>query len=113
VIYVTLLGFPPKGDAVDWLGSHPEAKAADVLALCCEQYPGIAPGDDGAKVVGSEAPQADTHGQAADDPPNTCRYGGGRFELTQRGVLFTGTDHEGNQKAPVANGCRCCSWGRR
>ncbi len=35
------------------------------------------------------------------DPPNTCRYGGGRFELTQRGVLFAGTDHEGNQKEPV------------
>jgi DNA primase len=31
VIDVDLLGLPPKGDAVDWLASHPEAKAADVL----------------------------------------------------------------------------------
>jgi len=101
VIDVTLLGLPSKGDAVDWLGSHPEAKAADVLALSCEQDPEIAPGGDGAKVAGYAAAQADAHAQAADDPPNSCRYGGGRFELTQRGVLFIGTDHEGNQKAPV------------
>ena len=101
VIDVTLLGLPPKGDAVDWLASHPQVKAADVLALACQQDLKIAPGDDGAKLTGSEAPQADTYAQAADDPPNSCRYGGGRFELTQRGVLFTGTDHEGNQKAPV------------
>lgn len=98
---VDLLGLAPKGDAVDWLASHPEAKAADVLALACEQDPRIAAGDDGAKVAGSEAARADTHAQASDDPINTCRYGGGRFELTQRGVLFTGTDIEGNQKAPV------------
>nr|MBP6503834.1 hypothetical protein [Rhodoferax sp.] len=101
VIDVDLLGLPPKGDAVDWLASHLEGKAADVLALACEQDPEIAPGDDGAKLVGSEAAQADTQAQAAADPLNTCRYGGGRFELTQRGVLFAGTDHEGNQKEPV------------
>ena len=101
VIDVDRLGLAPKGDAVDWLASHPEAKAADVLALAFEQDPGIAPGDPGAKVSRSEAAQADTHAQAADDALNTCRYGGGRFELTQRGVLFAGTDHEGNQKAPV------------
>jgi hypothetical protein len=101
VIDIDLLGLPPKGDAVDWLVSHPQAKAADVLALACEQDPEIAPGDDGAKLVGSEAAQADTQAQAAADPLNTCRYGGGRFELTQRGVLFAGTDHEGNQKEPV------------
>ena len=101
VIDIDLLGLPPKGDAVDWLASHPQAKAADVLAMACEQDPEIAPGDDGAKVAGSEAAQAVTHAQAADDAPNTCRYGGGRFELMQRGVLFTGTDHEGNQKEPV------------
>jgi len=58
-------------------------------------------GDDGAKVAGSEAAHDDTYAQAADDPINTCRYGGGRFELTQRGVFFTGTDHEGNKRAPV------------
>ena len=101
VIDVDLLGLAPKGDAVDWLADHPEAKAEDVLALACEQDPEIAPGDDSAKVAGSEAAQANAHGQAAEDAPNSCRYGGGRFELTQRGVLFTGTDHEGNQKAPV------------
>ena len=101
VIDVDLLGLASKGDAVDWLASHLEAKAADVLALACEQDPRIAPGDDGAKVAGSEAAHADTHAQAADDPINTCRYGGGRYELTQRGVFFTGTDHEGNKRAPV------------
>jgi uncharacterized protein (DUF927 family) len=100
VIDVDLLGLAPKGDVVDWLASHPEAKAVDVLALACEQDPGVAPGDDGAKVAGS-AVQADARAQAADDPPNSCRYSDGRFELTERGVLFTGTDHEGNQKAPV------------
>ncbi len=101
VINVDLLGLAPKGDAVDWLASHPEAKAADVLALARKPDPSIAPGDDGAKVAGSEATQANSNSLAADDAPNTCRYGGGRFELTQRGVLFTGTDHEGNQKPPV------------
>ncbi len=101
VIDVDLVGLPPKGDAVDWLASHPETKAGDVLALACEQDPGIAPGDDGAKVPGSDAAQADAHAQAADDPINSCKYGGGRFELTQRGVFFTGTDRDGNTKAPV------------
>ncbi len=33
VIDVAPLGLPDKGDAVDWLASHPEATAADVLAL--------------------------------------------------------------------------------
>ena len=42
VIDVDLLGLAPKGDAVDWLASHPEANAADVLALACEQHPRIA-----------------------------------------------------------------------
>ena len=37
VIDVALLGLAVKGDAVDWLASHPEAKAADVLALACER----------------------------------------------------------------------------
>ncbi len=101
LIDVDLLGLPPKGDAVDWLASHPDAKAADVLALTYKQDPSIAPGDDGANVGGSEATQADAYPQAPVDPPNTCRYGGGRFALTQRGVLFAGTDHEGNQKEPV------------
>jgi uncharacterized protein (DUF927 family) len=49
----------------------------------------------------SEVAQADARAQAADDAPNTCAYGGGRFELTERGVFFTGTDHEGNQKTPL------------
>jgi len=101
VIDVAVMGLAPKGDAVDWLASHPGAKAADVLALACERDQSTAPGDDGAIVAGSEAALADTYAQATDDPVNTCRYGGGRFELTQRGVFFTGTDPEGNQKAPV------------
>lgn len=33
VIDVAALGLPPKGDAWDWLAAHPEATAADVLAL--------------------------------------------------------------------------------
>jgi len=65
VIDVTLLGRPPKGDAVDWPASHPEAKAADVQALSCEQDPRVAPGDDGAKVAGSEAARADMHAQVS------------------------------------------------
>ena len=101
VIDVDLLGLAPKDDAVDWLASHPEANAADVLALACAQAPRIVPGDESAKAAGSETAQADTHAQAANDALNTCSYCGGRFELTQRGVLFTGTDHEGNPKAPV------------
>ena len=101
VIDVDLLGLAPKGDAVDWLASHPEAKAADVMALACEQEPRIAQGDDAAKTARSETGLADAHIPATDDALNTCRYGGGRFELTQHGVLFTGTDHDGNQKAPV------------
>jgi uncharacterized protein (DUF927 family) len=71
------------------------------LALACEQDPEHRARRRWREVAGSEAAQADAYPQAADDPPNTCRYGGGRFELTQRGVLFAGTDHEGNQKAPV------------
>jgi len=33
VVDVEALGLPDKGDAVDWLAQHPEATAADVLAL--------------------------------------------------------------------------------
>ncbi len=33
LIDVDALGLPPKGDAVDWLADHPDAMAADVLAL--------------------------------------------------------------------------------
>lgn len=32
-IDVAVLGLPDKGDCVDWLAQHPQAKAADVLAL--------------------------------------------------------------------------------
>jgi len=56
VIDVDLLGLAPKGDAADWLACHPQARAADVLALACEQDPRIAPGDDGAKVARSGSP---------------------------------------------------------
>lgn len=33
IIDVTLLGLPPKGDAVDWLATHPDATAKDIAAL--------------------------------------------------------------------------------
>ena len=101
VIDIDLLGLPPKGDAVDWLAAHPDATAADVLALACEQDPEIALSDTAVKGAGSNAAHADTDGQGNDDPPHSCKYGGGRFELTQRGLYFTGTDKEGNTKAPM------------
>ena len=101
VIDVDLLMLAPKGDAVDWLALHPEAKAADVLALACEPDRCIGPRDDGARATMSDAALTGTSFRAADAAPNTCIHGAGRFELTERGVFFTGVDHEGNTKAPV------------
>jgi uncharacterized protein (DUF927 family) len=101
VIDVDLLMLPPKGDAVDWLARHPEAKAADVLSLACEPDRNDAFGTNGAKAAASDAAQTGSLARAADAAPNTCVFGAGRFELTERGVFFTGVDHEGNTKAPV------------
>ena len=42
-IDVSLLRLEAKGDSVDWLKSNPEATAADVLALACEQGHGNEP----------------------------------------------------------------------
>ena len=101
VLDVAALGLEAKGDAADWLMAHPDAIAADVLALTCRQGTESGPErDDGdadmpsSAKVGAEAP-------AARNAANTCKYGGGRFELTERGVFFVGTDKDGNEKAPV------------
>jgi uncharacterized protein (DUF927 family) len=101
LIDVDLLMLAPKGDALDWLARHPEARAADVLALACEPDRCIGPRNDGATATMPDAAQTGTPARAADAVPNTCIHGAGRFELTERGVFFTGVDNEGNTKAPV------------
>lgn len=60
IVDVAVLGLPPKGDAVDWLGAHPDAMAADIAAL-----PAIAVG---ASVVGGDAWPAPKPIQAALHP---------------------------------------------
>lgn len=106
VLDVAALGLEVKGDAADWLVAHPDATAADVLALpCCPVHPPgqrVAEGADGDADLadGPEADEAAT-GEAAPDAPNTCGYGGGRFTLSERGVFFIGTDRDGEDKAPT------------
>lgn len=36
-----------------------------------------------------------------DTAPKSYSYGGGRFEVSERGVFFIGTDKDGNEKAPL------------
>jgi len=101
VLDVAVLGLPAKGDAADWLLAHPAATAADVLALDVRQDAGIEPqgNDDDGDPQEDAQPAADA--SAARDEPNTCKYGGGKFKLTEGGVFFVGPDKEGNEKAPV------------
>jgi len=53
----------------------------------------------------------------------SCKYGGGRFELSERGVLFIGKDKEDNEQSPKwictplrivakTRDTRGCEWGR-
>ena len=46
VLDVVAAGLVPKGDAADWLAMHPDAAAADVLALACMPGSAPSPGDD-------------------------------------------------------------------
>lgn len=39
--------------------------------------------------------------EGTEEPVTACNYGGGRFEVSGRGVFFTGKDSEGNDKPPV------------
>lgn len=39
IIDVAVLELPPKGDAVDWLATHPDATAADIAALVANEAP--------------------------------------------------------------------------
>jgi uncharacterized protein (DUF927 family) len=104
---VAALGLQAKGDAADWLAAHPEATAADVLALACEngQGQGAAaeddPEDPGAAAPAAAGADAPAAADASADAPNTCKYGGGKFTLTERGVFFVGTDKNGEEKAPA------------
>lgn len=41
------------------------------------------------------------HAQAANDDTQSCSYGGGRFETSELGVFFIGTDKDGNEKHPI------------
>ena len=101
VLDVAALGLEAKGDAADWLDAHAGATAADVLGLpsleCPRSGEVVEPVSHNALHEGEEH-AADAEPQNAS---NTCRYGGGKFELTERGVFFTGTDREGNEKAPA------------
>lgn len=56
------------------------------------------PDDDDATEAGNPASES-VH--SAEDAPQSCSYGGGRFERSERGVFFIGTDKDGNEKHPV------------
>jgi putative DNA primase/helicase len=93
---VEKLGLPKKGDAVDWCKANPDATAADMAALACvEARQRAEPGADGATRADASA-----NALAGGSVP-ACRYGGGHFELSGDGVLFIGTDKDGNEKAPL------------
>ena len=101
LIDVAALGLVAKGDAADWLVDNPEATAADVLALACVPVPVSVPQRDEATGDMLTPAQADATAPAAGDAPNTCKYGGARFRLTEQGVFFIGQDKDGNEKAPL------------
>lgn len=105
VLDVAALELAPKADAVDWLAIHPEASAADVLALPWQEKRGIGPTgpEPGAGALAPSLPDSDAPMglESRRMPPNTCRYGGGRFELSESGVSFVGVDKDGNEKAPL------------
>lgn len=101
VIDVAALGLNAKGDAADWLATHPKATAADVLALACVPGPKTEPqGNDTDDDMLTPA-QADGKTPAAGSEANTCKYGGATFKLTEQGVFFIGQDKDGNEKAPL------------
>lgn len=94
VLDTAALGLESKGDAADWLLLHPDADAADVLALpYLADQPVLPDPPTKAKAVQQRA--------ALRSAPNTCKYGGGRFTLSEQGVQFIGSDDEGNDKSPV------------
>ena len=88
VLDVAVLGLEPKGDAADWLAAHPRATASDVLALACEPELDQGQGSGAQGECESVSAPAQPEGKApvADDGPNTCRYGGGKFTLSEGGV---------------------------
>jgi uncharacterized protein (DUF927 family) len=98
ILDVAALGLPTKGDAVDWLATHPDAVAADVLTL-----PSLEPTEPAQEAIEGAPAMIDSPASQAQDasPPNSCRYGGGRFKLAETGVWFIGTDDDGNEKAPI------------
>lgn len=101
VVDVTALGLEAKGDAADWLAVHPEATAGDVLALTCNDIREPTGSDDEhAAIPALPSTDALVGENLAADLPNTCKFGGGIFELTDRGVFFTGPDKDGTEKAP-------------
>ncbi|BBE09961.1 inner membrane protein [Mycoavidus cysteinexigens] len=90
VIDITALRLAPKADAVDWLNANPQATAAQVLALACTE-----PSCSKSLVDKTDVPSADlAH-------TTKCAYSNGRFELSEHGVLFIGTDKDGREKAPL------------
>ena len=101
VVDVVALGLEAKGDAADWLIAHPDAIAADVLALSSRQGPKNEAQSDDDEADTRRSAEVSSEAPAGRDDANACKYGGGRFELTERGVFFVGTDKDGNEKAPV------------
>ena len=84
-IDVAVLGLETKGDAADWLAAHPDATAADVLALARECLPDLQPqGSDAGSDLQPPA-LAGASATATKADPNTCKYGGGLFKLTVQG----------------------------
>ncbi len=80
LIDVQALDLPPKGDAVDWIEAHQSATAADTLAL-----PTVTP---------FREPEEES------ESPDQYKYGGGRFEVSDRGAFHIGTDKDGNELSP-------------
>ena len=101
VLDVAVLGLEAKGDAADWLEANPQAKADDVLALACTQGRELDPrgNNEGSGVPAPAKPETDA--PAGRDEPNTCKYGGAKFKLTEGGVFFIEKDTNGNEKTPV------------
>jgi putative DNA primase/helicase len=104
MVDVAALGLDAKGDAADWLTAHPKAAAADVLALACQSPEIDVHSEEDTAPAHAPSLPAKNAATGLDSPglaPNTCRYGGGRFTLSESGVSFTGVDSDGNEKAPV------------
>ena len=86
----------PEG-ATDFNDLH-QAQGLGVVARCINGAIQAPQGFDAGQGEVTHAALPETNPISGDSV--TCDYGGGRFEVSPRGVFFTGTDKDGNEQPP-------------